>query len=280
VLPAILFVTLVTLFPLIFNVYISMTNWNLIYGNKATAFVGLANYISALESPAFRNAITLTLSYAIFVTVVEICLGMGIAIILNRDNPLAAFVRVSLILPLMMTPFLVYLQWTYLTTPGLGPLNYLVGNITGDYNFTFFDKVPAVYFSFLMIDIWQWLPFVIVIFLAGMRSLSKAPFEAAVIDGAGPWAKFRYIMFPALRPVLAIVVLFRFMDTLNSFGNVQAFTGGGPGEATYFISWLVYKTGLLTGGAIGLAASYAILFLLLVLVLSWSIMYVIHRTGR
>jgi len=280
VVPALAFVTVVTLAPMVYNVYISMTNWNLIYGNQATAFVGLANYISAFESPAFRTAIGLTLAYAVCVTGIEIGLGIGIALMLNRDNPLAAFIRISLILPLMMTPYLVYLNWLYLTAPTVGPLQYMVGSLTGVYNFVFFDQVPTVYFSFLMIDIWQWLPFVVVICLAGMRSLAKAPFEAAQIDGAGGWAKFRYIMFPALRPILAIVVLFRFMDTFNSFGNVKAFTGGGPGEATYFISWLIDRTGLGTGAAVGLAAAYSIIYLILVLVIAWSLMYVIHRSGR
>jgi multiple sugar transport system permease protein len=189
-------------------------------------------------------------------------------------------VRVSLILPLMMTPFLVYLNWTYLTAPAIGPLDYLVGVLTGNYIYPFFDAYPNVYFGFLMVDIWQWLPFVIVILLAGMRSLSKTPFEAASIDGATTWARFRYIMLPAIRPVLAIVVLFRFMDTLNSFGNVAAFTGGGPGEYTYFISWLIWRTGLGTGSAIGLASAYAIIYLIIALVIAWSLMYIIHRSGR
>lgn len=279
-LPALLFVTVITLFPLVFNVYVSLTNWNLINGNKATQFIFFANYISAITSADFRNAIALSMGYAIFVTVVEIGLGIGIALMLNRENPLAAFIRVSLILPLMMTPFLVYLNWTYLTAPSIGPLEYFVGVLTGNYTYQFFDRVPNVYLSFLMVDIWQWLPFVIVILLAGIRSLAMAPFEAANIDGASSWAKFRYITLPAIRPVLAIVVLFRFMDTLNSFGNVAAFTGGGPGESTYFVSWLIWRTGLGTGSAIGLASAYAILYMLLVLAIAWSLMYVIHRSGR
>ena len=124
---------------------------------------------------------------------------------------------------------------------------------------------------------WQWLPFVVVLLMAGLRSFAREPFEAAQLDGASAWSTFRFITLPLLQPVIAVVVLFRAIDSFKVFDVVAAYTGGGPGTATNFMSWLIYQTGLGINENLGLSAGYALLFLLPILVISWTLMYVLYR---
>jgi len=276
-LPATIFLLAFTIFPLVYLLYLSSLNFVLRAATPVT-FVGLSNYIAAFTSPQFQQSVVLSLWFGVALTAVELSLGLGIALLLNRNTPIAKFAQVSLILPLMMTPFLIYMDWDYLLIPGVGPIPYIIGVLTGNYNPDFFSAVPNVYLSLIMLDIWQWLPFVIILALAGLRSLPPQPFEAASIDGAGNWAKFRYLTLPLLRPVLAIIILFRLVDSFKIFDSLQLFTGGGPGTDTYFINWLVYETGLGFIGNVGLSSAYSVIYLAIVFAIAGSMMYVIYRS--
>ncbi len=277
--PAVIYITALTIFPSIYAVYVSFLKWNLAT-TKVPTFIGLQNYISAVTDPLYQKAMFLTFAFAGSATGIELLLGIGVAHLINRKNLAASIARSSLILPLMMAPFLVYMNWVYLLGPGTGPIPYFWGLLFGNANVQFFSKVPTVYFSFLVVDIWQWLPFVAVIILAGLRSLSSEPYEAAEIDGAGSWAKFRYITLPLIQPVMGVVVLFRLVDSLKLFDPVIAFTSGGPGTATYFLSYLIFKTGFGLNLELGLSTAYGQLFLILVLVISWGLMYFLYRGVR
>jgi multiple sugar transport system permease protein len=150
--------------------------------------------------------------------------------------------------------------------------------LTGNPYFGFFSAVPNVYVTFLVIDMWQWLPFVTVVALAGLNSIPREPLEAAQMDGAGYWTGVRHITLPLLRSTLIVIVLFRLIDSFKTFESVYLFTGGGPGTATNFASWVIFKTGLGIVQNIGLSSAYAVLFLILVLAISWSLMYVMFKT--
>src|SRR2546422_10367396 len=113
--PAVIYVTALTLFPTIFLIYASLLDWQLL-GTRAAGFTGLANYVSALTSPAFQTSMLITLEMGVAITAIELTLGIGVALMLNRNNPLSAFIRNSLIIPLMMTPFQIYMNWKYLLT--------------------------------------------------------------------------------------------------------------------------------------------------------------------
>jgi multiple sugar transport system permease protein len=155
-----------------------------------------------------------------------------------------------------------------------------VAYVTNNPNVSFFSSVPQVYFSLLAIDIWQWLPFVVTIVLAGLSSIPRAPLEAADIDGAKGLKRLRYITLPLLKPTLAIVLLFRLIDGFKGFEVVYLFTGGGPGTATNFMSWNIFKTGLGIVQNIGLSSAYAVVFLIVVLAIAWPLMYLMYRLQR
>src|SRR5437879_5206279 len=150
VLPAVAYVTALTIFPTVYLAYVSALQWDL-YGGPPT-FIGFRNYVSALTDPIFLTSVLLTMGYAAFVTIIEIVLGLGIALTLNMAVVLYRIVRNSLILPLMMTPFLVYMNWRFLFGPGQGPIAYFWQVFFHDPNPLFFSRSPAVYFSFLTIE--------------------------------------------------------------------------------------------------------------------------------
>jgi multiple sugar transport system permease protein len=279
VLPAIFYVTVLTIFPFAYLIYMSFFNWH-IYGWTGPVFNGGANFVEAVTSATFQKSIVLTLAYGGFLTLVELPLGIGVALLLNREGRLASFVKLAMMLPLVMTPFLIFMQWKYLLTAGTGPVSYVFQTVTGDPYFAFFSAVPNVYLTFLAVDIWQWLPFVTVVAIAGLNSMPREPLEAAQIDGANYWISLRHITLPLLRPTVVVIVLFRLIDSFKTFESVYLFTGGGPGTATNFASWLIFKTGLGIVQDIGLSSAYAVLFLILVLTISWTTMYAMLKIRR
>jgi multiple sugar transport system permease protein len=273
--PALAYVTALTIVPFYYLLYISFLNWNI--GLPIITFAGLGNYFYSVLNPSFQASFLLTLEVGIGFTAFELLLGMGIALLLNTTGRMAKFVTTSFILPLMMTPFLIYVIWFGLTTPLVGWINYFVRLLTGNPNPLFFSTSPQVFFTLLAIDTWQYLPFVVVILVAGLRALPSSPLEAADLDGAGPWSKFRFVMLPLLRPVIAIVVLFRIVASLSLLDTVQFFTHGGPGIDTTVLSWFIYQTGLSGEQRLGLASAQSFLYLLLVFAIAGGLMYYIYR---
>jgi multiple sugar transport system permease protein len=273
--PALAYVTALTIIPFYYLLYISLLNWNV--GLPPITFIGIGNYIRSIFDPSFQAAFVLTLEVGLGFTAFELLLGMGIALLLHTPGKMASFVTTSFILPLMMTPFLIYTIWFGLTTPLVGWLNYFVRLLTGNPNPLFFSKSPEVFFTLLAIDSWEWLPFVVVILVAGLRALPNAPMEAASIDGASAWSKFTNVQLPLLRPVIAIVVLFRVVASLSLLDSIEFFTKGGPGVDTTVLSYYIYITGFGAEERIGLASAQSFIFLLLVFIIAGSLMFYIYR---
>ena len=275
--PALAYVTALTIIPFYYLLYISFLNWNV--GLPPITFIGIGNYLSSVFDPSFQAAFVLTLEVGIGFTAIQLILGMGIALLLHTPGKMAAFVTTSFILPLMMTPFLIYTIWFGLTTPLVGWLNYFVRFLTGNPNPLFFARSPQVFFTLLTIDTWEWLPFVVVILVAGLRALPSAPLEAAEIDGAGAWSKFTRVQLPLLRPVIAIVLLFRVVASLSLLDSIEFFTKGGPGIDTTVLSYFIYLTGFGAEEHLGLASAQSFIFLLLVFVIAGSLMFYIYRSS-
>ncbi|MDA4113113.1 MAG: sugar ABC transporter permease [Thaumarchaeota archaeon] len=273
--PALAYVTALTIIPFYYLLYISFLNWNV--GLPPITFIGLGNYISSVFSPSFQTAFLLTLEVGIGFTAFQLLMGMGIALLLHTPGKMASFVTTSFILPLMMTPFLIYTIWFGLTTPLVGWLNYFVRLITGNINPLFFAKSPQVFFTLLTIDTWEWLPFVVVILVAGLRALPNSPLEAAAIDGASAWSKFIHVQLPLLRPVIAIVLLFRVVASLSLLDSIEFFTKGGPGGDTTVLSYFIYLTGFGAEERIGLASAQSFIFLILVFAIAGALMFYIYR---
>lgn len=223
------------LYPFAIAVYYSFTNIRIVSPNELE-FVGFQNYIRAFQSPAFLEALSNTLIFALSALVVELTLGFLIALLLNQDVKGVGIMRALLLLPLMLAPVIAGLMWKTMLAPS-GPINYILG--TSPYPWL---AVPwSARFSIIFIEIWASTPFVALVLLSGLRSLPKAPFEAAQVDGAKPLLVMRKLMLPLLQPFILIVLLFRVVDVIKLFDIVFATTSGGPMFSTTTVPILVYK---------------------------------------
>ena len=192
-------------------------------------FIWFDNYISFLSDPAFWNTISISLIYA-FVTVTgELILGLGIALLLVRPTRLNNAVSIMLLLPLMTAPALAALMWKLMTNPNFGILSYLVG-LLGFTDFRWASDPSTALLTVVLVDVWVYTPFIMILLLAGLRSLPKQPFEAAALDGVPRSFVFFRITLPMLMPYIITASLFRLLDSIQQFDIIYSMTQGGPGD--------------------------------------------------
>ena len=232
-----LIVLLGLIIPFVIGVYWSLTDYKLT-SSLPKAFIGLANYQDLFTNPVFWNAVRVTLTYVVLVLLIELPLGLAVALMLNRDNPVVRLFRAVLILPLMMPPVVGALMWKSMMTPD-GILNFLLGRV-GAGPFQWLGSLSLALPSILLIDVWLYTPFAALVILAGLQSLPREPFEAAMVDGASPWTAFHSLTLPMLLPFLIIVGTFRGIDSLKIFDLIYATTQGGPVDATNSLAIQAY----------------------------------------
>jgi multiple sugar transport system permease protein len=228
--------------PFALAVYYSFTNYKLTQIN--TRFIGLGNYQAMLSDADFLHSTLVTLGYAIGATSVELLIGLGIALMLNRDTRLTKVLQTTLIFPMMIAPVIGALIWKMMMQPSVGilnPLMKLIGLPTLEWASVPETALPSV----ILIDVWIFTPFVALILLAGLRSFPREPFEAARVDGASMWFTFRNLTLPMLTPFMIICIVFRFMDSLKMFDVIYAMTGGGPGNSLMTYQLTAYYDGFI-----------------------------------
>jgi len=237
--PALL-LTIGILVPFFAAIVLSFTDFTL--RSSQFSWIGFDNYGSMFGSSDFWHSLTVTLQYAFLCTTFEMLLGLGIALLLNEENPLSRFLRMVLIFPLMIAPVIGTLIWKLMTNPSVGILRDPMRWI-GLGDFKWGASPDTAMFSLVLVDAWVYTPFVIVLVLAGLRSLPKSPYEAALIDGGSAWFVFRNLTLPMLAPVLLITLVFRLMLSLQEFSIIFALTEGGPGDTTMSLSLFAYNRG-------------------------------------
>ncbi len=262
ILPA-LAILLSLIIPFIIGIYWSMTDYKLT-STLPKQFIGLRNYQTLLQDAAFWNSMRVTLTYTLIALLVQLPLGLAVAVMLNRDHKVVRFFRAVMILPLMMPPVVGALMWKSMMTPE-GILNYLLG-IVGIGPLLWLGSVQLALPSILLIDIWLYTPFAALVLLAGLQGLPKEPFEAARVDGASPWVAFRTLTIPMLLPFLIIVGAFRGIDSLKIFDLIYATTQGGPVDVTNTLAITTYFQAIRWTN-FGTAMSYAIVL--------WAMCYIL-----
>ncbi len=251
-------------YPLIYSAWLSVTNYRITRPGQ-TEFVGLAQYQALLSNDAYWSALITTFTFMLMAVSIELVLGLLIAMALRRQKRVRNFTRAFLLSPMFITPIAVGLMFRFLLNSQLGPLNLLLERIGLAYDY--FGPGNAL-ISIALIDVWQWTPFMVLLLLAGLESLPKAPFEAARVDGASALRTFWTITVPMLSGIIAVAVLIRGLDAMRVFEYVFAITRGGPGTETETIQYLIYQTGIQffrLGSASAMA--YCVLFIVLVLVI-------------
>ncbi|MBO0662086.1 sugar ABC transporter permease [Jiella sp. MQZ9-1] len=226
-LPALL-VTVWIVIPFFTAIYYSLLRYRLSLP-QLKGFVWFDNYLHFLSDGRFWYTVQVSLLYTVITVVVELVLGLGIAILLQRSTRFNNLAAMLLLLPLMVAPALAALMWKLMTNPNFGILSYLVGLI-GLTNFRWASDPSTALFTVILVDVWVYTPFIMVLLLAGLRSLPKQPFEAAALDGVPKTFVFFRITLPMLMPYILTASLFRMLESIQQFDIIYAMTQGGPGN--------------------------------------------------
>ncbi|MBI5033260.1 MAG: sugar ABC transporter permease [Chloroflexi bacterium] len=269
-LPAILFILVMMVFPILYTVWNSMTPWSISAGRPAT-FFGLTNYFNLPEDTRFVASISRTLFFTILAVVIEVVLGVAIALLLNRDFPLKRFINSIILLPMMATPVAIAMVWLLMYVPTSGIVNFVLRSLglpEGLWVYSANTVIPAL----ALVDIWEWTPMIILICLAGLTALPHDPFEAARVDGASSWQTIRYITLPMLMPTITIAMLLRLIDALKTFDIIYTMTGGGPGFTSETLNIYAFVQAFQYFN-FGYASSVLVIFFAIVLGVSLLVTY-------
>lgn len=267
--PAMTTMVLLSVLPTIFLFIISLTNYQLGWDFSRAKFVGIKNFTRLFSGadPDFWHSVFISILFMVLATVIEMLLGFAFASVLNASEfKLKGLVIGILIIPLAMTPTIAAQMWKLMFNAEYGVLNYILAAL-------FNTKVvwlssEMAFLSILMVDIWQFTPFVTLICYSGLRSIPAEPYESAAIDGANRWQVLTKITLPMMRKLLYLAILLRAIDSLKLFDTAFVLTQGGPGNATEFLSLHVYRMANAQNGLIGRAAAIALVLLLITNIVS------------
>jgi len=243
IVPVIVFLFFVSLLPAVIALVDSFRNMSLTEVFDHGKFIGLDNYRSTLSSgSSLYNSLWLTFVFVIIAVPLEFALGLALAIILNREFfGRRAWITILLI-PTMIAPVVVGMIWRFMLMPSFGFLTYFLNELGLFKSVPLFSSPATAFATLIMVDVWEWTPFMMLFMLAGLFSMPQEPIEAAHIDGASRWQIFRHIQLPLLRPMIILAVMFRTIDASKTFDIVHVLTGGGPGNSTELMSIFAFRT--------------------------------------
>jgi multiple sugar transport system permease protein len=240
-LPSVGFLLLMTIFPTIYSLWMSTQQYNLSRPDLAH-FVGLRNYGQLLSDDIFWKAVRITLTFSVSVLVLQFLIGFFIANLFDRERRGMNLLRTLFIIPVFASPVALGLTWRYMYQPGYGLINYILESV-GLPRVNWLASTEWALPAVIVADVWQWTPFVALILLAGMQSISPEITEAAELDGLTRFQYLWRIALPLLTPIIVVVGLIRLIDALKTFDLIYIITRGGPGTATYTLPLHAYTTG-------------------------------------
>jgi multiple sugar transport system permease protein len=238
IVPTILLLLAINIFPLIWTIRLSLTNYRANRTNAELEWVGLRNYERILTDPDIWNSMQATAHFLVWTLVFQVLIGFSLAYLINKKFKGNDLWTTIIVLPMMLSPAVVGNFWTFLYQPQIGLFNYVVAFVSGvdPASFSMIGDVKLAPWSIVIVDTWMWTPFVMLICLAGLRSIPDYIYEAAEVDRASRWRQFWTITIPMVLPFLMLAVLFRGIENFKMFDLVVQLTGGGPGSITELTS--------------------------------------------
>ena len=264
--PTLIVLLVMTAYPLIFTFVYSFTDYNYLKGTENASFVLFDNYVSLFKNGYFQQAVWNTIKFTILAVVLEMALGLLIAVFVNSLKRGQKIMRTLLLLPYLLPAVTVALSWRMMLSANYGIINQFLKGL-GLPVFNWFMDTKTAFGTILLIDVWQNVPFVFLLLYASLQSVSENQYEAARIDGAGFFQQFLYITLPNIKGSLALCALLRTIDTFRLFEKVNVLTGGGPAGTTTTITQFLYTYGIKSLD-FGFGSAGAIVMTLLVLILS------------
>lgn len=263
-----------TILPFVYSAVISLTDKSSL--NATTRFIGLRNYITLFQDTQFWSSIKVTVIFTICAVAIELAIGLGIAVALTRISRGSSLLRALFLLPMAAAPIATLFNWRVMLNASYGVIDYVAGVLglpqpdwTGS---------SAALPTLIIVDIWQWTPFMLIILAGGLASVSHDVYEASAVDGASGWSSFRYITLPLLRPYIAVAVLFRSIDALKTFDSVQILTSGGPGSSTTTLNYYIFQQGI-SYLNFGRAAAASMVLLVIAILLARALLKSLKKEG-
>lgn len=229
------------LYPIGYMIYASFLDWNPSQRIGEADWVGIRNYVTLFHDASFRESVGVTLTFSAIVVVVEMAVGVGLALLLDRNIRGISVLRTLFILPMMIAPIVVGLMWRYMYHPTVGIFNQTLKS-WGLEPIPWLSDSGWALASIIIADIWQWTPFIFILALAALQSLPRSALEAARIDGASGWQQIIHIKLPLMMPVLIVTALLRLIDSFKVLEVILVMTNGGPGLSTEILSLRIART--------------------------------------
>lgn len=275
VLPAVGYRLFWTAWPLVESVWLSLTNSNFIYGTNS--YVGFQNYRELFADDTFWNSMYISVTYSVIIVVGTVVLGLGISQLLSRKRKGRAIGRVAILIPFTIPTVLAGQMWRALATNSGSPLNDLLkraGLI--DRPIAWLSNERSAQLIVILASLWRFTPFAAILFVAALTGVPEEIQEAARIDGAGSWKRFRYVTLPMIAPAILVVMMFQAIEALRAFDIIYALTKGGPGTATDVMSYHAYQDMFFYGKS-GYGSAQAVILLVLTIAVVGVLAFLLHR---
>jgi glycerol transport system permease protein len=244
------------------------------FGDNVFFWAGVTWFEQVLQSDRFHDALLRQILFTAIILLIEVPLGLIVALAMPRKGPWVSVCLVAMALPLLIPWNVVGAMWNIFALPEIGLMGKGLNNLGFDFNYT--RQPLTAWFTVVLMDVWHWTSLVVLLCYAGLVSIPNDYYQAAKIDGASAWSVFRYIQLPKLKRVLTIAILLRFMDSFMIYTEVVVLTGGGPGNSTTFLSIDLVKMAL-GQFDLGPAAAMSLIYFLIILLLSWLFYTVMTR---
>lgn len=275
--PAMLVLTVLSIFPLLFIVWYSMTNYEFLYPQR-TKFIGFDNYTKLFSDPYFRQALFNTLKFTTLAVFFEVLLGLMVSVLVKSIKRGQKLMRTLTLLPTLLPPVTVALVWQIMLSNNNGLINNLLG-MFGIAPVNWLMNVSTAFYAILVIDIWQYTPFAFLLLYAAMQGIPQGQYEAAGMDGANKWDQFRYITVPNISRNIVMVMLLRVIDTFRLFDKVNILTKGGPANTTATITQYIFHNGV-NMLKVGYGSAASVVMTLIILVLAYGYIRQSFRTHQ
>ena len=240
--PAVCLILALSIFPLLFSLWVSFVNYD--FQIPGHAFVGLKNFEQVVADPVARWSLVVTAILSGSSVLLEFVLGLALAMALTTTFRGRGLIMSLIIVPLFISPVVVGQCWALMLQRPFGPTNYILSQLLGfDVTISWLTQAPWNFIALIVADVWQWTPFMFVILLAGLAAVPPHVYEAAELDGVGAWQTFWYITVPHIAPMMLLALTFRLLDAVKLFDIIFVLTGGGPGTNTYSASYYLYTIG-------------------------------------
>ena len=268
--PALLVLAVITIAPAIYLVLTSLTPLNLTLPDTAWDFsTPLGNYTDLWDDPRFITSVWVQVKLSVATVILQLALGLGVALLLNGDTPIRRFARSGFLIPMVLPPIVVGILWRVMYAVDISPFHRLMEAIGLPVGSLITNPNTALW-AIVLAESWEWFPFTMLMALAALQMVPAAPVEAAKIDGANSWQMFRFVIFPYIQQTLLVAAIFRLIDSIKAFPLIFVLTDGGPGDVTEVTNYYGYRQAF-TFSLWGYGSAIATLMVAGIFVLSWAI---------